>query len=216
MFFSNQSLVALGGKLARCAAHETLCADMDVESILSDSLPSLVDDVLELCSESLPSIGNGELECRSTSESGSIPQIDDEDLNMPCDGDDMDTAGDMSRTGTHFDIVEIYSPPRVVEVCTEFSLKAGPSVDILTGYDLLDAETRKKVGVKSNKSENGHLMQHLYGACVVALLSDEIEGAVDVAFRSPRDEGVLDAFFDVSKESQTPQSIEIVSTKEQG
>ena len=42
-------------------------------------------------------------------------------------------------------VCELYSPPRIVRHCKRFGLKAGWPLDLVTGYDLADANTQREV-----------------------------------------------------------------------
>ena len=42
------------------------------------------------------------------------------------------------------DVMEVYSPVRVAEVCKKHGLVAGQSLDLRTGWDLTDPEHQKK------------------------------------------------------------------------
>ena len=46
------------------------------------------------------------------------------------------------------DVTEIYSPPRVAEVCKQFNMTPGSSMDLATGFDFDKGEDRRRAATR--------------------------------------------------------------------
>ena len=51
------------------------------------------------------------------------------------------------------DLTEVYSPERIARVCMKYNLKAGSSMDLLTGYDFTKPEDRRRAWEKIKREE---------------------------------------------------------------
>ena len=76
----------------------------------------------------------------SLSSDSDLPDLSDDD----CVGSSVESIPAFLDGSLRDDIVELFSPPRMVSRCARFGLRGSLSMDILTGYDFSRAEDRHR------------------------------------------------------------------------
>ena len=97
--------------------------DCDERPVVSASLPDLSDD-----------------DSDEDSDESDLPDLSDDD----CVGSSVESIPAFLDGSLRDDIVELFSPPRMVSRCARFGLRGSLSMDILTGYDFSRAEDRHR------------------------------------------------------------------------
>ena len=115
------------------------------------------------------------------------PAVDEEcdDLVLPGDDCYNDLPGDvglaraqrvLSQFGPPVDVMEIFCPPRLNAVAAEYRLRPGPSIDLLSGFDLSLPSTRAEVAYIQSRLKPRFLL-----TCAPCKLYSQLQAMWNVA-----------------------------------